>query len=102
MASFSGTSVRGMQTLISGVTSSSGYFAILLPAFPALPPRRVGYFYVSVVFPGGSEFPYVIESGHVSTPSRYLLFDVSRKGGDGSLKVDVNWNEPGIDYSGFI
>lgn len=99
MASASGTSIRGLQTLINVSSAPSTVITIGITNQPLPPIRRVGYFYV-YQYRNVTPFQcYVVLKGVVSAPGLWQRIPIPLFASDYLYRVDVVWNEPSIPWT---
>lgn len=99
MASASGTSVAGIQTILTGSTSPGRTYSIAITTDKVLPVRSVGYYWIIAVAPGAAPNRYVVDRGIMSKPGVWKTFTADVNTFSYLITVQVDWDSPGLGWS---
>jgi hypothetical protein len=97
-----GTSVLGLQTLLTASSGPNKLLSIGMTGTPVPPALRVGYFYLyqfSTITPFQS---YVVESGPIYAPGILIPIRVGLLSGTFAWRLDAVWNYAGRTWGANI
>jgi hypothetical protein len=102
MASASGTSILGTQTLINNSTAPGKIFSVSFPGQVSPPVKRLGYFWLYQFDSIGLRPHFVVEKGTICAPGIFYPIRIGALSGTWLFRLDVNWTLPGVLWSANI
>jgi hypothetical protein len=99
MATASGTSVLGQQTVLTGVNASSLLLSIAFPSKPLPPIIRYGYMYLYQYVNAAPFQCYLVEEGLVRAPGLYRKVQLAAFTPGALFRLDIVWQLPGINWT---
>jgi len=97
-----GTSIVGQQTVVTGVIGDRREVSIRVTDQPLPPVRRLGYLYVYVNLPGGSNPHWIVAASAFRAPGEWLLIPFPPFDEDYLYRVDVVWNIPNVPWEALL
>jgi hypothetical protein len=99
MASSTGTSISGAQSVISDVVTTDQVFVVTVGGDSVLPPSRVGYYYLVRYRLSDGLDGRVVNTGAVWRPGvRFRTSDTSSVAA-ARYRLWVDWNFAGLNWS---
>jgi hypothetical protein len=98
MASGTGTSILGLQTLVNNSTAPNKQFSVSFPGRVSPPVKRFGYFWLYQFDSTGLKPHYVVEKGSIGSPGIFYPIRLSSLGTIWLFRLDVSWDLPGIAW----
>lgn len=98
----SGTSIKGYQTLITGVSNTNNFVYLVIPQDTPERPQRLGFLYILTGVIGFPEFTVVTETRLVYGPGISFVFTPVGSPTTDAQAIVVNWNFPGLDWELFL
>lgn len=103
MATASGTSILGQQTLLNNVVVTSKLMSFSFPGRVQPPVKRYGYFYMYQFDSSNIAIPhYIVEEGLIRSPGLLMPLRLGQFSSTFFHRLDVVWSLPGIAWTATV
>lgn len=102
MPSATGTSIRGLQSLLVSGSAPSKLLSVAITSSPVPPVKRYGYFYLYQYKNAAPFQSFVVEEGLMRAPGLFIPIRLSLVDATYNYRLDVVWNVVGVTWQAVI